>query len=135
MESSVNNHRTLLFLRKNILEVVFIKKLEIIIRPEKFEEIKEMLDKIGFKGMTVSNVLGCGNQRGITRTYRGTELNINLLQKIKVEIVVSDNWVDKIVARVRETVSTGSVGDGKIFIYNVEDAVRIRTGETGDDAI
>jgi nitrogen regulatory protein P-II 1 len=112
-----------------------MKKLEMIIRPEKLEDLKEMLDKMGIKGMTVSTVMGCGHQRGIREMYRGAELSINLLHKVKVETVVVDDIVDTIIKKVRETVSTGNVGDGKIFIYNVEEAIRIRTGETGNEVL
>ncbi|MBZ4644941.1 MAG: nitrogen regulatory protein 1 [Petroclostridium sp.] len=112
-----------------------MKKLEIIIRPEKLEDLKETLNKVGVKGMMVSTVMGCGNQKGIKEMYRGTELTINLLHKLKVEIIVADGMVETIIKKVRDTVNTGNVGDGKIFIYNVENAVRIRTGETGESAI
>ncbi len=112
-----------------------MKKMEIIIRPEKLEDLKEVLDKLGVKGMTISTVMGCGHQRGIKEMYRGAELTINLLHKVKVETVVKDDMVDMLIKKIRETVSTGNVGDGKIFIYNVEEAVRIRTGETGDDVL
>ncbi len=112
-----------------------MKKLEMIIRPEKLEDLKEVLDQIGVKGMTVSTVMGCGHQRGIKEIYRGAELTINLLHKVKVESVISDDMVEEVIQKVRETVSTGNVGDGKIFIYNVEDAIRIRTGETGEGVI
>ncbi len=112
-----------------------MKKMEIIIRPEKLENLKEALDKAGVNGMTVSTVMGCGHQRGIKHMYRGTELNINLLHKVKVETVVENSVVETLVQKVKESVGTGNVGDGKIFIYNVEDAVRIRTGESGEDVI
>ncbi|MCG8502116.1 MAG: P-II family nitrogen regulator [Firmicutes bacterium] len=112
-----------------------MKKLEMIIRPEKLEDLKEVLDQIGVNGMTVSTVMGCGHQRGIKDIYRGAELTINLLHKVKVETVVVDDMVEDIIQKVRETVSTGNVGDGKIFVYNVESAVRIRTGERGDKVI
>lgn len=112
-----------------------MKKLEIIIRPEKMEELKNTLDKVGIKGMMVSTVMGCGNQRGIREMYRGAELNINLLHKIKVDIIVPNSSVEEIIKKVRDTLNTGNVGDGKIFIYDVENAVRIRTGETGEEAL
>ncbi|WHH61314.1 P-II family nitrogen regulator [Petroclostridium sp. X23] len=112
-----------------------MKKLEIIIRPEKMEELKEVLDKAGIKGMMVSTVMGCGNQRGIKEMYRGAELTINLLHKIKVDIIIPDASVEGIIKKVRDTMNTGNVGDGKIFIYDVENAIRIRTGETGDAAL
>lgn len=112
-----------------------MKKLEIIIRAEKLEDLKQSLNNIGIKGMTVSTVMGCGNQKGRTEIYRGTEITINLLHKVKVEIIVSDSSVDKIVKVIRSNINTGTVGDGKIFIYNVENAIRIRTGEDGENAL
>lgn len=112
-----------------------MKKIEMIIRPEKLEVLKDTLDKSGVKGMTVSTVMGCGLQRGVKEIYRGAELSVNLLHKLKVETVVKDDMVETIIGRVRETVSTGAVGDGKIFVYDVDQAVRIRTGETGDDVL
>lgn len=112
-----------------------MKKIEIITRPEKLDEIKEALDRMGFQGMTVSEVIGCGLQKGRKGVFRGQEYSINLISKIKIEIVTRDKWVDDIVSRVAEVARTGEIGDGKIFIYPVERAVRIRTGECGDDAI
>ena len=112
-----------------------MKKLELIIRPEKLEDVKEVLDKAGVYGMTVSMVSGCGHQKGRKEIYRGTEYNINLLPKLKMELVVKDDIVDILVQKVIRTVKTGEVGDGKIFVYPVEDAVRIRTGECGENAI
>lgn len=106
-----------------------MKKIEIITRNEKLEELKEILDSLGIKGMTVYNVLGCGNQRGFKEIYRGTELSINLLPKIKFEVIINDEMVDTLVDKVHKEVSTGVVGDGKIFIYNVEETITIRTGE------
>ncbi|HEY5561762.1 MAG TPA: P-II family nitrogen regulator [Clostridiaceae bacterium] len=112
-----------------------MKKLEVIIRPEKLEELKAALNDIGIKGLTVSTVMGCGNQKGRKEIYRGTVLNINLLNKIKVETVIRDEILDEITKVITETVRTGVVGDGKIFVYNVENAIRIRTGEEGETAI
>ncbi|MDP4177226.1 MAG: P-II family nitrogen regulator [Bacillota bacterium] len=112
-----------------------MKKLEIITRSEKLEELKKTLNDIGINGMTVSTVMGCGNQKGRTEFYRGTEVTINLLHKIKVEIVISDSDLEKVLKSVRDSLVTGNIGDGKIFIFNVEDAIRIRTGENGDQAI
>lgn len=112
-----------------------MKKLEMIIRAEKLEALKQVLNDMGVKGMTVTTVTGCGAQKGRTEIYRGTEVTINLLYKIKVETVVHDKEVATIIQKVRETIATGKVGDGKIFIYNVENVVRIRTGEEGDIAI
>lgn len=112
-----------------------MKKLEIIIRQEKLEIVKKVLNDLGVNGMTVSNVLGCGNQKGNTEYYRGTEVKVTLLNKVKAEVVISDGLVDKVITEVRDAVNTGKVGDGKIFVVNVENAVRIRTGESGEAAI
>lgn len=112
-----------------------MKKLTIITRQEKLEVLKKALNDLGVKGMTVSNVMGCGNQKGTTEFYRGTEVKITLLNKIKVEVVVLDALVDKIIDEVVKSVATGKVGDGKIFVSNIENAVRIRTGEKGDTAL
>lgn len=112
-----------------------MKKLEIIVRPEKLENVKELMNDLGILGMTVSMVSGCGLQKGRKEVYRGTEITINLLPKVKIETVVRDEVVDVLVDGIVKTVKTGEVGDGKIFIYNVEEAVKIRTGGKGDNAI
>jgi len=112
-----------------------MKKIECIIRPEKLEEVKDALNQLGIKGMTVSQVMGCGLQKGKTEYYRGVAININLLPKIKLELIVKDSEVDRIVDTIIKVARSGKIGDGKIFIYNVEDAVRIRTGEKGESAI
>lgn len=112
-----------------------MKKLEIITRPEKLEDVKELLNSKGIHGMTVSMVSGCGLQKGRKEVYRGTEININLLPKIKIEIVVKDSIVDELAEGVIQVTKTGKIGDGKIFIYNVEDVIKIRTGESGESAI
>jgi len=112
-----------------------MKKIEIITRPEKLDEIKEALGRMGINGMTVSEVIGCGLQKGRVGIFRGQEYEISLIPKIKIEIVTRDKWVDDIVERVTETARTGNIGDGKIFIHQVEKAVRIRTGESGEEAI
>lgn len=106
-----------------------------IIRPEKLEEVKEIFNELQIHGMTVTMVSGCGHQKGRKNWYRGAECEINLLPKVKVETVVHDETVSKVIEKVTELIKTGEVGDGKIFVYNVEQAVRIRTGESGDDAI
>ena len=110
-------------------------KVDIITRPGKLEELKEALNAIGVTGMTVSQVFGCGLQKGHTEIYRGKEYNINLLAGIKIEIVVCEVPVEKVVAAAKKVCSTGKIGDGKIFIYPIENAVRIRTGEEGPGAI
>ncbi|MGI9861704.1 P-II family nitrogen regulator [Moorella naiadis] len=110
-------------------------KIEAIIRPEKFESVKEALGRFGIHGLTVTHVVGCGQQKGKTEVYRGATYNIDLLPKVKVEIVLEDRYIDDVVAIVTSQARTGNIGDGKIFIYRLEDAVRIRTGERGAAAI
>jgi len=112
-----------------------ITKIEIIMNPSKFEDLKEALNKIGITGLTVSNVTGCGLQKGHKEYYRGVAVDINLLPKLKVEVVVCEVPVESVVDTATKILRTGNVGDGKIFIYEVADAVRIRTGERGADAI
>jgi nitrogen regulatory protein P-II 1 len=112
-----------------------MKRLEIIIKPDKFEILQEILDECMAHGAMVSNIQGYGNQKGHKSLYRGAELEIELLPKIKVETVVEDELVEPIIAQVLKEVKTGNCGDGKIFVYNVEDAVRIRTGEHGSKAL
>jgi len=112
-----------------------ITKIDIITRPGKLEELKEALAAIGVTGMTVSQVFGCGLQKGHTEVYRGKEYTINLLAGIKIEIVVCEVPVTTVVETVKKICRTGKIGDGKIFIYPIENAVRIRTGEEGDIAI
>ncbi|NLI13835.1 P-II family nitrogen regulator [Pelotomaculum propionicicum] len=110
-------------------------KIECILRPGKLENVKEAINQFGIHGMTVTQVIGCGLQKGRTEVYRGTEYSINLLPKIKMEMVVPDKDVEAIVKLVIENARTGEVGDGKIFTYKIDNAVRIRTGETGEIAI
>ena len=112
-----------------------MKKLECIIRPAKLEEVKEALGEAGIKGMTVTNVIGCGLQQGKTEVYRGSTYTINLLPKVKVEIVIPDDSVDQIIDIIVKTAKTGDIGDGKIFVYDMLNAVRIRTGESGEKAV
>ena len=112
-----------------------ITKIEIIMNPSKFEELKEALNQIGITGITVSNVTGCGLQKGHKEYYRGVAVDINLLPKLKVEVVVCEVPVESVVDTATKILRTGNVGDGKIFIYEVADAVRIRTGDRGADAI
>jgi Nitrogen regulatory protein PII len=115
-----------------------MKELVIVIRPEKLEILKNILDEKQCGGMTISSVMGCGTQRGMTEAttvLKGLKTNINLLPKIRVEVVVNDKDVEDIILNIREKVSTSTVGDGKIFIRNIEDAVRIRTGERGNKAL
>ncbi|MTI83856.1 MAG: P-II family nitrogen regulator [Firmicutes bacterium] len=112
-----------------------MKKIEAIIRPAKLEEVKDALERFGIYGMTVSQVLGCGMQKGRVGIYRGHEYSINLLPKVKLEIVLQDRWVDGVVDTISRAAYTGEVGDGKIFVCEVENSLRVRTGETGDDAL
>ena len=112
-----------------------MKKVDAIIRPSMLEKVKEALELIGIHGMTVSQVVGCGTQQGHTAVYRGQEYTVNLLEKVKIEIVTEDKFVEQIINRISMVAKTGAIGDGKIFVYPVEKAVRIRTGESGEDAI
>ncbi|HOV79453.1 MAG TPA: P-II family nitrogen regulator [Bacillota bacterium] len=110
-------------------------KIECILRPGKLENVKEAVNKFGIHGMTVTQVIGCGLQKGRTEVYRGTEYSINLLPKIKLEMVVPDKDVESVVKLIVEAARTGEIGDGKIFTYKIDNAVRIRTGEKGEEAI
>ena len=112
-----------------------MKKITAIVRPEKLEPLKEALFAAQVSGMTISQVQGCGKQHGWKEYYRGTEVLLNMVPKVKFEIVVDDAKVDELVSLISETARTGQVGDGKIFVFPVEDVVRIRTGETGEDAV
>ncbi|HEY5996713.1 MAG TPA: P-II family nitrogen regulator [Candidatus Deferrimicrobiaceae bacterium] len=112
-----------------------MKKIEAIIKPFKLDEVKESLNDIGVQGMTVSEVKGFGRQKGHTELYRGAEYVVDFLPKIKLEIIVSDDIVPQVVEAVEKAARTGRIGDGKIFVTNVEEIVRIRTGERGTDAI
>ncbi|HBV95464.1 MAG: hypothetical protein JL50_02325 [Peptococcaceae bacterium BICA1-7] len=112
-----------------------MKKIEAIVRPHKLDEVKEALNSMGVYGMTVTQVFGCGKQRGLTGVYRGQEYSINLLPKIKVEIVVKDGLEDGVIKAISNVSRTGEIGDGKIFISTIDDAVRIRTGERGNEAL
>lgn len=112
-----------------------MKKLEIIIKPEKLEDLKAILEDCKANGIMISNVMGYGNQKGYKQIYRGTEYTVNLLPKVKVETVVAEETSETIIEKVVKEITTGNYGDGKIFIYDVQDAVRIRTGERGDQAL
>ena len=112
-----------------------MKKIEAIIKPFKLEEVKEALTEAGIFGMTVTEVRGFGRQKGHTEIYRGSEYTVDFLPKVKIEIVIEDDEVKSVVDTIVKTASTGKIGDGKVFISEIIDAVRIRTGETGDDAV
>jgi len=112
-----------------------MKKIEAIIKPFKLEEVKDALTELGVYGMTVSEVRGFGRQKGHKEAYRGTEYTIEFVPKTKIEVVVSDGLADKVIETIIRTAKTGSIGDGKIFLSNLEGVVRIRTGESGDSAL
>ena len=112
-----------------------MKKIEAIIRPESLNVVKNALDELGYPGMTITDVKGHGKQKGKKQIWRGKEYKVEFLPKLKLEIIVIDEDVGKIVSAIMMETRTGNIGDGKIFIYPVEDAIRIRTGESGDNAI
>jgi nitrogen regulatory protein P-II 1 len=112
-----------------------MKKIEAIIRPERLQTVQDALDELGVSGLTVSEVMGCGRQKGYTEQYRGSRANISLLPKIKVESVVSDEVVDSAVDAIVGGAYTGETGDGRVFVYDVEQSVRIRTGERGEETV
>ena len=112
-----------------------MKKLEIIIQPEKLEALKAILDASNVSGIMISNIMGYGNQKGHKQFYRGAEYSVNLLPKIKVETVVEPEVAEPLIRKIVEEIKTGAQGDGKIFVYEVQDAVRIRTGERGSAAL
>jgi nitrogen regulatory protein PII len=112
-----------------------MKLIKAIIKPFKLDDVREALSEIGIQGITVSEVKGFGRQKGHTELYRGAEYRVDFLPKVKLETVVSDDRVENVVNAIRESANTGKIGDGKIFVLPVEKAVRIRTGESGDDAL
>ena len=112
-----------------------MKKIEAIVKPFKLDEVKEALQGAGIQGMTVTEVKGFGRQKGHTELYRGAEYVVDFLPKIKIELAVSDELADKAVQAIVEAANTGRIGDGKIFVTEIEEAIRIRTGERGPDAV
>ncbi len=112
-----------------------MKKVEAIIKPHKLEDVKEALTAVGISGMSVTEIKGFGKQKGHTELYRGAEYVIDFIPKLKIEVVVPDELVEKVVEAIIKAAKTGKIGDGKIFIIPVEDAIRIRTGERGDSAL
>jgi len=112
-----------------------MKKIEAIIKPFKLDELKDKLNEIGIRGMTVTEVKGFGRQKGHTELYRGAEYVVDFLPKIKLEIVVPDKIADAVVETIFKTAHTGRIGDGKIFVFPLEETIRIRTGERGEDAV
>ncbi|MCD7836105.1 MAG: P-II family nitrogen regulator [Lachnospiraceae bacterium] len=112
-----------------------MKKLEIIIRPEKLDELKALLSGYPVKGLNIANVMGFGNQMGVIKKYHGAEYKVDLLPKVKVETVVENEDADELIEKIVAAITTGNAGDGKIFVLEVQEAVRIRTGERGQDAL
>ena len=112
-----------------------MKKIEAIIKPFKLEEVKEALNEIGIKGITVTEVKGFGRQKGHTEIYRGAEYVVDFLPKIKIEVVLEDDLVAKVIETIMDVARTGKIGDGKIFVSPIEEAIRIRTGERGVNAL
>jgi len=112
-----------------------MKKIEAIIKPFKLDDVKEALNEIGVKGMTVSEVKGYGRQKGHKEIYRGAEYQVDFIPKVKLEIIIEESQVEKTVDTIREAANTGNIGDGKIFVLPVEEVVRVRTGEKGREAI
>jgi nitrogen regulatory protein P-II 1 len=114
---------------------IFMKKIEAIIKPFKLDEVKEALNALGIQGMTVTEVKGFGRQKGHVELYRGAEYDIAFIPKVKIEVVIAEAMVEKVVAVIQEKARTGKIGDGKIFISKLEEIIRIRTGEKGETAI
>lgn len=112
-----------------------MKKIEIITRPFKLDEVKDTLSELGIQGLTVTEVRGFGRQRGHKEIYRGAEYHVDLVAKIKIEVILSEDLLEQAVQAVQEAAKTGKVGDGKIFVSSVQDAIRIRTGERGQEAL
>jgi nitrogen regulatory protein P-II 1 len=112
-----------------------MKKIEAIIKPFKLDEVKEALQEVGIQGITVTEAKGFGRQKGHTELYRGAEYVVDFLPKVKIEIVVADQQLEAAIEAIQKAARTGRIGDGKIFVLDVQDAIRIRTGETGADAI
>ena len=112
-----------------------MKMIVAIIKPAKLEEVKEALDAIGIQGMTISDVKGYGRQKGHTEIYRGAEYEVHFIPKIRIETVIDSDRTDEVVEKIRQIANTGKIGDGKIFVIPIEEAIRVRTGEKGMDAV
>ena len=112
-----------------------MKKIEAIIKPFKLDDVKEALNEIGIKGMTISEVKGYGRQKGHKEVYRGAEYVVDFIPKVKIEVIVDAAQVDQVVAKIKESAYTGKIGDGKIFVLPIEEVIRVRTGEHGKEAI
>jgi len=116
-------------------EVLKMKKIEAIIKPFKLDDVKEALNEVGIQGMTISEVKGYGRQKGHKEIYRGAEYVVDFIPKVKIEVVVDSDQADKVVEKIMAAANTGKIGDGKIFVFEIEEAIRVRTGEKGSDAI
>ncbi|HLP18138.1 MAG TPA: P-II family nitrogen regulator [Bacteroidota bacterium] len=112
-----------------------MKKIEAIVRPSRLDPVQDALSEAGFRGLTITEVRGYGRQKGHTEVYRGSEYSVNFIPKIKIELVCSDESVEKAISLIVTNARTGEVGDGKIFVLNVEETIRVRTNEVGDDAL
>ena len=112
-----------------------MKKIEVIIRPERLDAVRRALEEVGYAGLMISEIEGHGKQKGVVQQWRGEKYKVDLLPKVKMEIVVKDQEVERITKTILDNAKTGEIGDGKIFISNIEDAIRIRTGEKGESAI
>ena len=112
-----------------------MKKIEAIIKPFKLDEVKEALHEVGVQGMTVTEVRGFGRQKGHTELYRGAEYVVDFLPKVKIEAAIKEDMVDQVIEAIEKSAKTGKIGDGKVFVFNLEQVVRIRTGESGPDAL
>ena len=112
-----------------------MKKVEAIIKPFKLDEVKDKLNEIGIKGITVTEVKGFGRQKGHTELYRGAEYIVDFLPKVKMELLINDDQLDEVIDTISKTAQTGRIGDGKIFVTNIEETIRIRTGERGEEAV
>ena len=112
-----------------------MKKIEAIVKPFKLDEVKEALQEVGLQGITVTEAKGFGRQKGHTELYRGAEYVVDFLPKVKIDVAIADDQLDRVIEAITKAANTGKIGDGKIFVVNLEQAIRIRTGETGTDAI
>jgi nitrogen regulatory protein P-II 1 len=112
-----------------------MKKIEAIVKPFKLDDVKEALNEIGIQGMTISEVKGYGRQKGHKEIYRGAEYVVDFIPKVKIEIIVDSERAEEVVGAIKNAANTGKIGDGKIFVFNVEEVIRVRTGEKGKDAI
>jgi nitrogen regulatory protein P-II 1 len=129
------NARSIRFKKIEVTGGSIVKKVEAIIKPFKLDEVKESLNEIGIQGITISEVKGFGRQKGHTELYRGAEYVVDFIPKIKLEIIVADSILPQVVEAIEKSAKTGRIGDGKIFVTTVEEVIRIRTGETGEDAL